>query len=150
MIHLITQTEADRRFASRAAAPGSVHGIGPYLNPPHFLAPPARWLEALVEGEFGWHFFRLRYKNLLRNRFREEPERFFSLLDGSEGRRALYLACHCLPGACRSGACHGGIAREFLELLRGQEPYRNWTALRAAALHSVTSAALPRLQLARG
>lgn len=156
MIHLLSQTEAEKR---RLAA-GSVHNISPYINPAHFLAPPRGWLEALLEGEFGWHFLRLRYKNLLRNRFREEPERFFALLDGSEGQKPLYLTCHCL-----SGACHGEIARDFLEILRTQEPYRNWRALRTATLHSaalhsgtphsapmhsVTVSAQPHLQVVRG
>jgi hypothetical protein len=138
---MLSQAEADRRRLS----PGSAHNISPYLNPAHFLAPPRRWLEALLQGEYGWHFFRLRYKNLLRNRFREEPERFFGLLDASQGDKPLYLTCHCL-----SGACHGEIAREFLEILRAQEPYRHWSALRAATLHSVSAAALPRLQAAGG
>lgn len=138
MIQLLSQTEADRLRLS----PGSVHSISPYQNPAHFLSPPREWLEALLHGAYSWHFFRLRYKNLLRNRFREEPERFFALLDGSEGDKPLYLTCHCL-----SGSCHREIAREFLEVLRGQEPYRNWQALRAATLHSLTSGTLPRLRV---
>ncbi len=141
MIHLLSQTEADRR----RLAPGSVHNISPYQNPAHVLAPPRDWLEALVQGAYGWHFFRLRYKNLLRNRFREEPERFFALLDASEGSRPVHLACHCL-----SGPCHREIAQEFLEILRTQEPYRNWQALRTAAMHAAASGPAPRLRLARG
>lgn len=109
MIYLMSQVQADRERVD----PKVVQSISPYQNPGHVLAPPRRWLEALIRSEYNWHFFRLRYKNMLRNRFREEPERFFSLLDGSEGEKPLVLTCHCL-----AGGCHRELAKEFLESLR--------------------------------
>ncbi|MCZ6471999.1 MAG: hypothetical protein O7A08_13865 [SAR324 cluster bacterium] len=118
----------------RNVNPGLVQNISPYLNPAHVLAPPRIWIESLLNGEYSWHFFRLRYKNLLRLRFREAPERFFGLLDASEGERPLYFACHCF-----SGPCHREVAVDFLEKLREQAPYRNRVALRTAALAANTS-----------
>ena len=109
MIELLSQTEAERQGIN----PRRIQCITPYLNPAHVLSPPREWLEALIRGDYGWHFFRLRYKNLLRNRFRAEPERFHSLLDASADEQTLYLTCHCL-----TGHCHRDIAREYLELLR--------------------------------
>jgi hypothetical protein len=96
------------------------HCISPYLNPGHVLAPPRQWLEALLDGEITWEFFRLRYKNLLRNRFRADPEPFFSLLEESSAGH-LVLTCHCL-----AGPCHVEVAQEFLDRLREQEPFRRW------------------------
>ena len=122
-----------------------VHNISPYLNPAHVLAPPRHWLELLLQGAYPWHFFRLRYKNLLRNRFREEPERFFAMLDASEGERPVYLACHCL-----SGPCHREVAAEFLEKLRSQIPYRDWNGLGAATLHAFAGHVDPTFPAARG
>ncbi len=113
MIHLLSHTDAE----CRQLAPAQVQCISPYISPAHVLAPPRHWLEALVQGRYSWPLFRLRYKTLLRRRFREEPERFFALLDASTGARALYLTCHC-----RAGHCHGEIAAEFLENLRRREP----------------------------
>ena len=92
----------------------------------HALSPRRSWIEALLREEYSWHFFRWRYKNMLRLRFRSEPERFFSILDASAGERPLYLACHCL-----AEPCHREIAMDFLEKLRQQRPYRKWQALRA-------------------
>lgn len=134
MINLISQTDADKR----GVHPGLVQNISPYLNPAHTLAPPRGWIEALLRGDYSWHFFRLRYKNMLRQRFRADPERFFSILDASAGDRPLYLACHCLVGPC-----HREIAEDFLEKLRQQEPYRNRQALRAAAIASYAQPAMP-------
>ncbi len=115
MIQLLSQNEAERRKLSGAR----VQCISPYLNPAHVLAPPRHWLEALVNGAFSWDFFRLRYKNLLRRRYRAEPRRFQALLEASVGGRELYLTCHCL-----GGNCHGELAREFLESVREQHPHR--------------------------
>ena len=109
MIELMPHTEADRRGVDAR----EVQCISPYLNPAHILAPPRPWLEALVQGEYSWHFFRLRYKNLLRARYQAEPERFAELLRDSEGPRRLVLTCHCL-----TTHCHREVAREFLERLR--------------------------------
>ena len=108
--------------------------------PAHPLAPPRGWIEALLRGEYSWHFFRLRYKNMLRLRFKSDPERFFSILDASAGERPLYLACHCL-----AGSCHREIAADFLEKLRQQEPYRNRLALRAAAVATYSTPNSPAL-----
>lgn len=109
MIRLMSQTEAERGNVP----PSTVQNISPFLNPAHVLAPPRHWLDALASGKYSWSFFRLRYKSLLRDRFRESPERFHSLLDASEGQAALALTCHCLDGHC-----HREPAREFLEYLR--------------------------------
>ncbi len=132
MIFLMSQTRAEQKRIK----PGLVHCISPYLNPAHVMSPPRHWLEALVRGEYGWHFFRLRYKNFLRNRFREEPERFFALLDASQGNKPLLLTCHCL-----THPCHREIAREYLEILRSQQPYERWAASRPAALFSAPALA---------
>jgi len=123
MLHQLSQTQADQ--AELAA--GQVQNISPYHNPGHVLAPPRQWLEALLRGDYSWHFFRLRYKNLLRRRFREESGRFFSLLEASEHERPIYLTCHCL-----TGHCHREIAAEFLENLRRQEPYQRFRSAKAA------------------
>ena len=109
MIRLMSQLEAERNDLP----PASVQCISPFLNPAHVLAPPRHWLDLLVSGQYSWAFFRLRYKSLLKTRFEENPERFESLLDASEGKLSLILTCHCL-----SDHCHRGLAREFLEQLR--------------------------------
>ena len=111
MIELISKSDAERQGVD----PRRIQCITPYLNPGHILSPPRQWLEALVNGDYGWHFFRLRYKNLLRNRYRAEPERFHALLRLSEGNHLLYLTCHCL-----TNHCHREVAREYLELLRAR------------------------------
>jgi Active DUF488-N3 subclade len=113
MLHVMSQREADRNGvpATRAAS------ISPYVNPAHVLAPPRRGLEALAGGAWSWQFFRLRYKSLLRERYRQEPERFHALLDASAGEAELVLTCHCA-----TGRCHRELAREFLERLREQRP----------------------------
>ena len=111
MIHLMSQRDAEQSRVSAA----QVHNVSPYVNPAHVLAPPRAWLEALVNGQYSWPFFRLRFKTLLRNRYRAEPGRFQTLLDASAGERELVLACHCL-----SDHCHRELAREFLEHLRAQ------------------------------
>lgn len=103
----------------------NVQCISPYLNPAHVLAPPRAWLEALLDGGISWEFFRLRYKNLLRSRFKADSKPFFALLDESGPGRELVLTCHCL-----AGPCHVEVAREFLDKLREQEPYRRWIAQR--------------------
>lgn len=113
MIHLMTEKEARHS----GLPPSRVHCISPYLNPAHVLSPPRHWLEALHSGKYSWPFFRLRYKNLLRQRFKAEPARFFAMLDLSEGTAVLALTCHC-----QSGLCHRQLAREFLEHVRGQRP----------------------------
>ena len=79
MIHLISQMAADKEGIS----PWLVQNISPYTNPAHILAPRRGWIESLLREECSWHFFRLRYKNMLRLRFQAEPERFFELLDSS-------------------------------------------------------------------
>jgi len=117
MIDVLAQSQADRM---RLAA-SSLQSISPYLNPAHVLSPPRDWLEALVHGEFSWEYFRLRYKNLLWKRFRDEPHRFFHLLDASEGARKLHLTCHCL-----TTVCHRELARDFLESLRDHKAYADW------------------------
>lgn len=117
MILIMSQSQADRMELDRSA----VHPISPYLNPAHVLAPPREWLEALVEGRFDWSFFRLRYKNLLWKRYRDDPARFFHLLRDSEGPRRLYLTCHCL-----TSVCHRDVARDFLQQLRQSDPYLVW------------------------
>ena len=132
MIHVLSQTEAQRRRLH----PGLVQNLSPYLNSAHVLAPPRQWIESLLRGAYSWHFFRLRYKNLLRMRFNADPERFFTLLDASQGERPLYLVCHCL-----SGPCHGDVAADFLDKLREQRPYCNRHVLRPATLDT-------RLQMA--
>jgi hypothetical protein len=129
MIQLLSQTEAERH----GLATDQVVCVSPYLNPHHVLAPPLTWLYALVQGSYSWHFFRLRYKNLLRNRLRDEPEAFFALLDASQDGQSLYLTCHCL-----SDPCHREIAREFLEKLREGEAYRQWRDLRPLHLAALT------------
>jgi len=123
MLHQISQTQADRE----GIVPNQIQNISPYHNPGHVLAPPRHWLESLLRGEFPWNFFRLRYKNLLRRRFRETPSRFFSLLEASENDKPLFLSCHCL-----AGNCHREIAAEFLETLRRQAPYQRHRAALAA------------------
>jgi hypothetical protein len=113
MIRLMSHKEAER-----GELPASrVHDISPYRNPAHVLAPPRRWLEAVVSGEYSWPFFRLRYKNLLRQRYAADPERFHALLDASVGGRELALSCHCV-----TERCHRTLAAEFLEHLRTQRP----------------------------
>lgn len=102
-----------------------VQCISPYLNPAHVLAPPRAWLEAVMDGSISWEFFRLRYKNLLRTRFKEDADPFFALLDESGPGRELVLTCHCL-----AGPCHVEVARDFLDKLRAQEPYQRWVDLR--------------------
>lgn len=119
MIELIPQTVADREGLN----PALVQSISPYLNPAHVLSPPRDWLEALVHGETSWPFFRLRYKDMLRKRFLDEPARFYNLLQASQGSRKMYLACHCL-----TSHCHREIAREFLEHVREEEDYGRWLA----------------------
>ena len=109
MIELMSHTEAERRGVD----PRVTQNISPYINPAHVLAPPREWLEALVNQSYSWHFFRLRYKNLLRARYQAEPERFAALLRDSEGPRRLVLLCHCL-----TSHCHRAVAKEFLERLR--------------------------------
>jgi Active DUF488-N3 subclade len=113
MIRLMSQREADHE----GLPPTLVQSVSPYVNPAHVLAPPRRWLEALVNGSYSWEFFRLRYKNLLRTRYTAEPERFHALLDLSTGGHELVLTCHCL-----TERCHRGLARDFLERLREQRP----------------------------
>lgn len=113
MIALLSQREADRLEVPAT----QVRCISPYVNPAHVLAPPRHWLEALVNGEYSWPFFRLRYKALLRERYRAEPERFHALLDASEGERALYLTCHCM-----TDQCHRQLAAAFLERVRRRRP----------------------------
>ncbi len=130
MIFLMSQVEADRHQVK----PGIVQCISPYLNPAHVLAPPRGWLEALVRGEFSWHFFRLRYKSLLRKRFRADPERFFALLDASGNVHPLVLTCHCL-----SNPCHREIARDFLENLRLQPPYCRRSEMREAVFAAMAT-----------
>lgn len=137
MIHLLSQNQAERA-GIRA---GLVQSISPYLNPAHVLTPPREWLEALLRGDYSWHFFRLRYKNLLRTRYNQEPDSFHALLEASEGEQALYLTCHCL-----TGHCHREIAAEFLETLRMQGPYQLRVAARnAAAAQFAPAPALPLL-----
>ncbi|MEE8395491.1 MAG: hypothetical protein V3S29_05500 [bacterium] len=125
MIHLLSQKQADRA----GIRPGLVHSISPYLNPAHALTPPRDWLEALLRGKYTWNLFRLRYKNLLRNRYRQDAEPFHALLDASGAEQDLYLTCHCL-----AGHCHRDLAAEFLENLRVQEPYRRQVMARSAAM----------------
>lgn len=121
MIHLLSIRDADRNRLD----PLMTHCISPYLNPGHVLAPPRAWLESLIAGEISWPFLRLRYKNLLRNRYRDNPEPFFELLEDSESFRAVYLTCHCV-----TDHCHREIAHEFLEQLRERRPYREWRSVR--------------------
>lgn len=113
MLHALSQREADRRGLQGAR----VVSVSPYVNPAHILAPPRRWLEALVSGEYSWPLFRLRYKNLLRTRYRAEPERFHALLDASVGESEVVLTCHCM-----TERCHRELALEFLQRLRVQRP----------------------------
>lgn len=100
--------------------------ISPYLNPGHILAPPRAWVDAVSDGSISWEFFRLRYKNLLRARLKEDPESFFMLLEeaGHSGRE-LTLTCHCL-----TGPCHVEVAWEFLDRLREQDAYLRWVEMR--------------------
>jgi hypothetical protein len=121
MIIIRPQALVDREPAGSA----SVQCASPYLNPTHVLSPPRHWLEALVDSGMSWEFFRLRYKALLRSRFREDPEAFFSLLDASRAERMLVLTCHCL-----AEPCHVEVAREFLDWLRARAPYQQWSTLR--------------------
>ena len=120
-------TYAEHTTHSESAVQDSAHVqcISPYLNPAHILAPPRAWLESVLDGTISWEFFRLRYKNLLRTRCKEDPEAFFNLLDESAGENELVLTCHCL-----AGPCHTEVARDFLERLREQDPYRRWVDLR--------------------
>jgi len=113
MIRVMSQRDAERSAVPAAL----VQNISPYVNPAHVLAPPRRWLEALVSGEYSWQFFRLRYKSLLRTRFAAEPERFHALLDASAAGQELVLTCHCA-----TERCHRGLAHEVLERLRAQRP----------------------------
>ena len=136
MIHLISMKDADRNKVSTL----HTHCISPYLNPTHVLAPPRPWLESLLRGDISWNFLRLRYKNLLRNRFLDSPEAFFEILQDSESFRPVYLTCHCL-----TDHCHREIAKEFLEMLRGQAPYQEWSASRMAHL-SIPVDVLPLFQ----
>jgi Active DUF488-N3 subclade len=107
-----------QRDAERSAVPAAlVNNISPYVNPAHVLAPPRRWLEALVSGAYSWQFVRLRYKSLLRTRHAAEPERFHALLDASEAGQELVMTCHCA-----TERCHRVLAREFLERLRSERP----------------------------
>ncbi len=121
MIRIAPQAQADLEAAHGAC----VQCASPYLNPAHVLSPPRHWLEALVDGGMTWEFFRLRYKALLRSRFREDAEAFYGLLAASEGEKTLALTCHCL-----AGPCHLEVAREFLDWLRERAPYREWACLR--------------------
>jgi hypothetical protein len=109
-----------------APHPGRTECISPYLNPAHILAPPRAWVDAVSDGSISWEFFRLRYKNLLRARLRDDPEPFFALLEeaGHSGRE-LTLTCHCL-----TGPCHAEVAWEFLDRLREQETYQRWVEMR--------------------
>ena len=133
MLHQISQAQVDQMRSAHELVAGQVQNISPYHNPAHVLAPPRQWLEALLRGEYSWHFFRLRYKNLLRRRFQEESIRFFSLLEASEQDRSMYLTCHCL-----AGNCHREIAVEFLENLRQQGPYQRYrSALVARRLPTI-------------
>lgn len=120
--------------AQEAAAGACVECASPYLNPAHVLSPPRHWLEALVDGGMTWEFFRLRYKALLRTRFREHADAFYALLEASEGDKALVLTCHCL-----AGPCHLEVAHEFLDWLRDRAPYQEWASLR----HRLTLFPLP-------
>lgn len=112
MIELLSKTDAERLGVD----PRDIQCISPYLNSAHILAPPRRWLERVLQEDCSWHFFRLRYKNLLRNRYQAEPERFHALLWKSAGDQRLVLTCHCL-----TPLCHREIAKEFLERLRAQQ-----------------------------
>lgn len=111
MIRLMSQWDAETQRLPSA----HVQNISPYVNPAHVLAPPRAWLEALVRGRMSWPFFRLRYKSLLRSRYRAEPERFHALLEASADGAELVLTCHCL-----SDHCHRELAAEFLERVRAQ------------------------------
>jgi uncharacterized protein YeaO (DUF488 family) len=113
MIQAMSQREAERSGLPQ----GRVQSVSPYVNPAHVLAPPRRWLEALAQGEYSWQFFRLRYKNLLRQRYTAEPERFHALLDAAAAGQDLVLTCHCL-----TERCHRALAQEFLERVRAQRP----------------------------
>lgn len=119
MIHTLSIKDADNNKLSML----NTHCISPYMNPAHFLSPPRSWLEALLREEISWNFLRLRYKNLLRNRFLDQPRHFFELLQDSESYRPVYLTCHCL-----TDHCHREVAKEFLEMLREQAPYQEWSA----------------------
>lgn len=123
MIQLMSQLEAEQS----KLPPSSVQCISPFLNPAHVLAPPRHWLDLLVSGQYSWAFFRLRYKNLLKKRREDDPDRFESLLDVSEGKLDLILTCHCL-----SDHCHRSLAREFLEQVRHE---RTKIAKRNAVAH---------------
>ncbi len=132
MFHLLSPSNT----VPRNVNPGLVQNISPYLNPAHVLAPPRIWIESLLDGEYSWHFFRLRYKSLLRKRFRADPERFFALLDASGGLHPVVLTCHCL-----SDPCHREIARDFLENLRLQPPYRRRSEMREAVFAAMAARA---------
>jgi hypothetical protein len=119
MIELRSHTQAERQPLAGAC----VQCISPYLNPAHILSPPRDWLEGLVEGDCSWSLFRLRYKALLRARFRADAEPFFALLQAAEG--TLVLTCHCM-----AGPCHLDLAKDFLLRLRDQTPHEQWAALR--------------------
>ena len=137
-----TYTEHHQHMDGFDAVHSNSQCISPYLNPAHVLAPPRVWLEDLLDRTISWEFFRLRYKNLLRTRWKEDPEAFYSLLDESAGGNELVLTCHCL-----AGPCHVEVARDFLEKLREQEPYRRWVDQRRQVtmfplpMHHVGSAA---------
>jgi len=132
MIELLTVKQA----SAPSVRPEAVQHISPYINPGHFLCPPQSWVEALISEKYSWQFFRLRYKNLLRKRFREEPERFFKLLEASEGEQVMYLASHTL-----APPSHVEVARDFLEHLRQQPPYGAWQQMRQRRLRRAKRAA---------
>jgi len=92
---------------------GQVHNVNPHSNPAHILAPPRHWLDSLSQGAWGWAFFRLRYKNLLRQRVQADPGRFRDLLDSADKQGGMQLEC-----ACGSAQCHAPLADEFLQGLR--------------------------------
>ncbi|MDH5751853.1 MAG: hypothetical protein OEZ59_05485 [Deltaproteobacteria bacterium] len=110
MLNHLSQREADLLEIPAV----NIQSVSPYVNPGHVLAPPRHWLESLAEGEYSWAFFSLRYKTMLRDRFRDTPERFMPLLETAAGEEPLYLTCHCM-----AGHCHAELAVEFLGQLRG-------------------------------
>ena len=114
MIKTLSHSEA-----SQVGLPAAqTQNVDPQNNPAHILAPPNKWLAALADGTYSWPFFRLRYKTLLRARFKDEPERFQHLLEASQGGNDLYLTCHCETHE----HCHRELAQEFLENLRSTHP----------------------------
>ena len=110
MIELLSKTDAERLGVD----PRDIQCISPYLNSAHILAPPRRWLEGVLREDCSWHFFRLRYKNLLRNRYQAEPERFIvdgwvdvenwgtALIAFSDGSRAVAWGADTLLGGMES------------------------------------------------